>query len=122
MKGEMKQAIVIRKDLDMGRGKAAAQAAHAACDALVKALRAGGQWKEWAEEWLAEGQKKVVLRVESREELEAVYRQAVEARLPASIIEDAGLTQLPPGTVTAVAVGPAPAELVDRITGRLKLF
>ncbi len=119
---EIKQAIVVRRDLNMGRGKAAAQAAHAACEALVRALREGGRWREWAEEWLSQGQKKVVLRVDSREEIEEIYRQAVEAGLPASIIEDAGLTQLPPGTVTAVAVGPAPEELVDRITGKLKLF
>ncbi|MGC9072393.1 MAG: peptidyl-tRNA hydrolase Pth2 [Acidilobus sp.] len=118
----MKQAIVVRRDLNMGRGKAAAQVAHAACEALVKALREGGRWKEWAEDWLAQGQKKVILRVDSREVLEEIYRRAAELGLPSSMIEDAGLTQLPPGTVTAVAVGPAPAEMVDRITGHLKLF
>ncbi len=122
MMGVMKQAIVVRRDLNMGKGKIAAQAAHAACEALIRALREGGNWRGWAEEWLSQGQKKVVLRVDTREALEEVYRQAVEAGLPASIIEDAGLTQLPPGTVTAVAVGPAPEELVDKITGQLKLL
>lgn len=120
--GELKQAIVIRKDLDMGKGKAAAQAAHAACEAVMTALRQGGQWARWVQEWLEQGQKKVVLRAESREHLEQLYQQAVSMGLPVSIIEDAGLTQLPPGTVTAIAIGPAPAELVDRITGNLKLY
>ena len=120
---EMKQAIVIRRDLDMGRGKAAAQAAHASCTAVFEIINgANDKWKEWLSQWLEQGQKKVVLRVDSREELESLYEEAVRSGLPAAIVEDAGLTQLPPGTVTAIAIGPAPAELVDRITGRLKLY
>ena len=120
---EMKQAIVIRKDLNMGKGKAAAQAAHASCSVVFDILNSGNErWRGWLAAWLEQGQKKVVLRVNSREELEGLYDEAVRSGLPAAIVEDAGLTQLPPGTVTAVAIGPAPAELVDRITGRLKLY
>ena len=123
MRHQMKQAIVLRRDLQMGRGKAAAQAAHAACDAVVQIVNGGNrQWSEWLREWLSQGQKKVVLRVESEDELNKVYSEAVSLGLPTSIIEDAGLTQLPPGTKTAVAVGPAPSELVDTVTGKLKLY
>jgi len=123
MRHQMKQAIVLRRDLQMGRGKAAAQAAHAACDAVVQIVNGGNrQWSEWLREWLSQGQKKVVLRVESEDELNKVYSEAVSLGLPTSIIEDAGLTQLPPGTKTAVAVGPAPSELVDKVTGKLKLY
>ncbi len=118
-----KQAIVVRRDLQMGRGKAAAQAAHASCEAVFQILDSRRrEWREWLEAWRATGQKKVVLRVDSLDELREVYRRAVAEGLPASIVQDAGHTQLPPGTVTAVAVGPAPEELVDRITGRLKLY
>jgi len=123
MRHQMKQAIVLRRDLQMGRGKAAAQAAHAACDAVVQIVNGGNrQWSEWLRVWLSQGQKKVVLRVENEDELNKVYSEAVSLGLPTSIIEDAGLTQLPPGTKTAVAVGPAPSELVDKVTGKLKLY
>ncbi|MFB6491415.1 MAG: peptidyl-tRNA hydrolase Pth2 [Thermoproteus sp. AZ2] len=116
----MKMSIVLRGDLKMSCGKAAAQAAHAAVECTLKALK--GKWREWAEEWLAEGQKKVVLAAGSLEELEELRRRAEAAGLPAEIIQDAGLTELPPGTVTALCVGPAPDNLVDSVTGRLKLY
>ncbi len=118
-----KQAIVIRRDLQMGRGKAAAQAAHASCEAVFLVLESTRrEWREWLDAWRRTGQKKVVLRVDSLEELRGVYRRAVAEGLPASIVVDAGHTQLPPGTTTAVAVGPAPEDRVDRVTGHLKLF
>ncbi len=118
-----KQAIVLRRDLDMGRGKAAAQAAHASCEAVFKILDSRNRrWLEWLEAWRREGQKKVVLRVEGLEELLELYERARVDGLPASIVVDAGHTQLPPGTRTAVAIGPAPSALVDRITGSLKLY
>jgi len=118
-----KQAIVVRRDLRMGPGKAAAQAAHASCEAVFRILDSGREpWLGWLKAWRASGQKKVVLRVEGEGELLAVYTQAQTLGLPASLIADAGLTQLPPGTKTAVAVGPAPEQLVDRVTGRLRLY
>jgi len=118
-----KQSIVLRRDLGMGRGKAAAQAAHASCEAVFLILDSEKRlWREWLESWRREGQKKVVLRVENLAELLEVYEGARRLGVPSSLVVDAGHTQLPPGTKTAVAVGPAPEELVDRVTGRLKLY
>ncbi len=118
-----KQAIVLRADLKMSRGKAAAQAAHASCEAVFLILRSEGRgWREWLEEWRREGQKKVVLRVNSERELLDLYSEALKLGLPAALIVDAGMTELPPGTKTAVAVGPAPEELVDKVTGHLRLY
>lgn len=119
----VKQVIVIRRDLRMGRGKAVAQGAHAACKNLVHIMLSGNkEWKAWLEEWLRSGEEKVVLRVDTENELLEVYRKALSRGLPASLIADAGRTQLPPGTKTAVAIGPAPEEMVDEITGHLKLY
>ena len=120
---EYKQSIVVRRDLRMSCGKAMAQAAHASVEAVLLILDSGRrEWLEWLREWRRTGQKKVALRVDSERELLEVYASARELGLPASLIADAGLTQLPPGTKTAVAVGPAPSSLVDRVTGRLRLY
>ena len=115
----MKQAIVVRSDLGMGKGKLAAQAAHASLSAaeLTSDSRPG-----WYEDWKSEGQKKVVLKVGSESELEELYKMARRAKLPAALVEDRGLTQVEPGTVTCLGIGPGPDAEVDGITGKLKLL
>ncbi len=119
MDHEYKQVIVVRADLKMGKGKLAAQVAHAAVSCVLKALE---QKREWVTEWLRQGQKKVVLKVDSLSELLRIYEQAKSQGLPVVIIEDAGRTQLEPGTITCVGIGPAPADKIDKVTGRLKLL
>lgn len=115
----MKQAIVVRTDLQMGKGKVAAQVAHAS---LAAAEAAQEKRTGWYTEWKEEGQAKIVLKVGSLEALDELFRKAKSAGLPASMIEDRGLTQVDPGTVTCLGVGPAPDAEVDKITGKLKLL
>ncbi|RLE80780.1 MAG: peptidyl-tRNA hydrolase [Thermoprotei archaeon] len=114
-----KQVIAVRKDLKMSCGKVAAQVAHASLIASENCKRSK---PEWWRTWWSEGQKKVVLAVSTEEELIEVYEKACSLNLPCSLVADMGLTEVPPGTKTAVAIGPAPEEFVDKVTGKLKLY
>lgn len=114
-----KQVVVVRADLDMSPGKLAVQVAHGA---IASAERARRERREWLDFWLAEGQKKVVVKVQSGEELLDLHRKASRLGIPCDLIQDAGLTELPPGVITVLAVGPAPSEIVDEVTGGLPLF
>jgi len=116
---EFKQVIVVRADIQMSKGKLAAQVAHAAVDSTLRTLEVK---PEWVRVWLQQGQKKVVLRCESAEELIKIAQKANELGLVASVIYDAGRTELEPGTLTAVGIGPAPSSVIDKVTGDLKLL
>jgi len=112
----MKQAIVARTDLGMGRGKLAAQVAHASLSAYEDTDdRTRKRWK-------GEGQKKIVLKADGEETLFRLADEAERLGLPNAVIRDAGHTQLDPGTVTCLAVGPGPDEEIDRVTGELSLY
>jgi PTH2 family peptidyl-tRNA hydrolase len=112
----MKQAIVARADIGMGEGKLAAQVAHAALSAYEDA---DGRTQR---AWKGDGQKKVVLQGDSESQLFELADAAERAGLPHAIVRDAGHTQLDPGTVTALAVGPGDDDAVDRVTGDLSLY
>ncbi|MCK8519434.1 peptidyl-tRNA hydrolase Pth2 [Methanoculleus sp. 7T] len=111
-----KQCLVVRADIKMSCGKKCAQIAHAAIGAYEKADKVAKK------AWLDEGQKKVVLKVQTERQLFELKTIAERAGIPASIIQDAGMTEIPPGTVTALGLGPARAEDLDRITGDLSLL
>ena len=118
-----KQVIVIRGDLNISCGKAVAQGAHASVSLVLKIIESDEKtWKKWLDSWLSHGQKKIVLRARSEEELLQVYSKAREMRLPAYLVVDAGHTEVPPGTKTAIAIGPAPEKEIDKITGMLPLY
>jgi peptidyl-tRNA hydrolase, PTH2 family len=116
---EFKQVIIVRRDVNMGTGKIAAQVAHAA---VMGAEKVKASRKEWFNSWFGAGQAKVVVKVKNVEELIKVRNRAEELYLPVVQVQDSGLTQIPPGTITCIGIGPAPSELVDKVTFELKLL
>jgi PTH2 family peptidyl-tRNA hydrolase len=116
---EFKQVIIVRRDISMGTGKIAAQVAHAAVLGAekVKAFR-----REWFNLWFDRGQAKVVVKVKNIEELMNVRERAEELNLPVVQVRDSGLTQIPSGTITCIGIGPAPSDLIDKVTIELKLL
>lgn len=115
----MKQVIILRTDIRMGKGKAVAQGSHAAVKASFLAYH---NFPKYFEKWEKLGSKKIVCKISSEQELLVIYRDAKDMGLPCAIINDAGHTQLPPGTTTAVAVGPAPEDKIDVFTKDLGLY
>jgi PTH2 family peptidyl-tRNA hydrolase len=125
---EHKQVLVLRKDLNMRKGKMVAQGAHAAMAAILELARRDGDQlivplDLRTEPWLCGRFKKICVSVSSETELLSVYMKAKSAGLVCSLIRDAGLTEfggVP--TFTAVAVGPDEGSKVDAITGHLPLL
>jgi PTH2 family peptidyl-tRNA hydrolase len=116
---EYKLVVLVRNDLKMGKGKIAAQVGHAAVEC---ALFAEKKNKRAFDAWYASGQRKVVLKVEDLEELQSYVKLASSNGLHVALITDAGRTQVDPGTVTCLGIGPAPESEIDRITGELKML
>jgi len=98
----------------MSKGKLAAQVAHASIGAWKRAD------KKLRDEWEREGGKKVVLAVENESELRKFLIEAQRAGLPKALISDAGHTELKPGTMTCLGIGPDNAKKIDGVTGELE--
>ena len=112
----LKQVILVRSDLKLPKGKLAAQVAHASLEAAMKSQRGV------VEDWRSDGGKKVVLKVESLDELRKYKAIADKEKLVAVLIADAGHTVLEPGTVTCLGIGPEREGVIDKVTGQLKIL
>lgn len=121
---KFKQVIIVRTDLDMGKGKIAAQVAHASLFAALRAMTDKPfNERGWFDKWFNSGDMfKIVCKTDNVNTLMLMYRMAREADLPCSLQEDRGLTQVARNTTTCLAIGPAPADEIDKITGGLKLL
>ena len=112
--GKFKQVIALREDLDISRGKQISQACHASLSAYKKANgEAQASWEE-------RGCKKVIVDI-SDEELVERFERAKGLQIPAALVKDAGHTEVKPGTKTALGLGPAEEDKIDKVTGDLKL-
>ena len=113
---EFKQAILVRDDLKLPKGKACSQVAHAAVEAVLRSE------KDVVKNWKSRGMPKIVLKVKDLKELMLFNQKAKDIGLVTAVITDAGRTTVEPGTTTCVAIGPDSEEKVDKIVKDLKLF
>ena len=114
----MKQVIVMRTDLNMRKGKMIAQGSHASLKVVLENKR-----HRWVKQWLHQSFTKIVVKAQTIDELKQVYADAMTKQIPVAWITDAGRTEfngVP--TDTCIAVGPAPVDLINTVTGHLKLL
>ncbi|KAF9158393.1 hypothetical protein BGX21_004249 [Mortierella sp. AD011] len=116
---EYKMVLVVRSDLGMGKGKAAAQCCHAT---LANYKELSKKSPKTLTRWEYCGQAKVTLKVDNEEDMLLLQAQALSIGLAAHSIRDAGRTQIAAGSRTVLAVGPGPVSVVDSVTGKLKLY
>jgi PTH2 family peptidyl-tRNA hydrolase len=129
-----KQVIVVRNDLNMRKGKMIAQGSHASMLFLIQKIKSGAEFspieQEWlfgkhysGDEWIYGGMAKIVVRIDSEQELLEIHAKALGAGLESHIVIDSGRTEfngVP--TKTCLAIGPGDAAAIDLITGHLKLL
>ncbi|TFY72620.1 hypothetical protein EVG20_g362 [Dentipellis fragilis] len=114
-----KLVLVVRTDLKMTPGKIAAQCGHATL-ACYKALSKKNP--KLLQHWERTGQAKIALKGTSEEQLMELEAIAKSLNLCARHIEDAGRTQVEPGSRTVLGIGPAPVDLINQVTGHLRLL
>ncbi|CCC70340.1 hypothetical protein NCAS_0E02700 [Naumovozyma castellii] len=123
--GEVRMALVIRQDLGMTKGKIAAQCCHAALACYRKIAtdpKKVSYNPAMTQRWLMGGQAKITLKCPDKETMDELYAKAISLGVNASVIHDAGRTQIAAGSATVLGVGPAPKAVLDQITGELKLY
>lgn len=119
----IKQVIVMRKDLNMRRGKEIAQGAHASMAFVSKKLLAVEPLSVVEREWLEGLFTKICVRVNSEAELLAVAASARGIGVRAEVIIDSGKTEFAGvPTMTCLALGPDLSEKIDKVTGALPLY
>lgn len=116
---KFKQVIVVRGDIKMSVGKTAVQVAHASLSAYIKSIKIN---RDWCEKWIKQGQAKIVCVACDINELMKLIEKAKKLGIPFEVVVDRGLTEVPPGTLTCVGFGPAPSNLIDKVTGSLRLL
>jgi peptidyl-tRNA hydrolase, PTH2 family len=115
-RGRVKQVVVVDRSLGLPPGKLAAQVAHAAIIAFLRA-EPGLQ-----RAWLESGMAKIVLACDGPEALAALADQAAREGLAAGLVRDAGRTVVQAGTATCLGIGPHEAGRIDALTGGLRLL
>lgn len=129
----VKQVIVVRKDLKMRRGKEIAQCCHASIAFITRKIQGAAPLKNKflfgveispaAKEWIDSNFAKICVRVNSEEELFDIHKKAQDLGLEVHLVQDSGLTEfdgIP--TFTCLAIGPDRSDKIDEVTGELILY
>ncbi|GAM21701.1 hypothetical protein SAMD00019534_048760 [Acytostelium subglobosum LB1] len=119
--GPCKMVLVVRTDLEMTKGKIAAQCCHGTLGAYKRATRSA-QLKPLVDQWELNGQAKVTVKVNNEKELLDLESLAKQMKVPHYLVVDAGRTQIASGSCTVLAIGPAPLAVFEKLTGHLKLL
>lgn len=128
---DCKMVFCVRTDIKMNKGKICSQCCHACLSVYEKIMKRNSRLKAsesgkgtltYFDLWKKTGQKKIVLKISSLDEMYEIERKAKMENLITSIIIDAGRTQIEPNTETVIAIEPVPDEVVNKITGQLKLL
>jgi len=116
---EYKMVIVTRSDLKLSPGKLAAQVAHAAVECTLNTKKSN---VKWFQKWQREGAKKAVVKVDNEKDFYPLKEKAEDLKITACVITDAGHTEIPAGTKTVLGIGPAPSNIIDKVTGDLSVL
>jgi len=134
---KVKQVIVVRKDLNMRKGKVAAQVAHASLKVFVDRMSRltldyeDSQYIDWyifpatdeMQKWITEGFTKVVVSCDSEDEIYDLAKKAQCLKIPHAVIVDSGFTEFAGNrTTTCIAIGPDDSEKIDKLTKEYKLL
>eukprot|EP00603_Paraphysomonas_imperforata_P006115 CAMPEP_0114421018 /NCGR_PEP_ID=MMETSP0103-20121206/4859_1 /TAXON_ID=37642 ORGANISM="Paraphysomonas imperforata, Strain PA2" /NCGR_SAMPLE_ID=MMETSP0103 /ASSEMBLY_ACC=CAM_ASM_000201 /LENGTH=189 /DNA_ID=CAMNT_0001589521 /DNA_START=18 /DNA_END=587 /DNA_ORIENTATION=+ len=117
--GRFKMVLLVNMKLSMGKGKIAAQCGHATLGAYELSKR---HCRSALKCWFQAGTAKIALKAADDSALLEIQRKATQAGLVSYLVHDAGHTQIPAGSMTVLALGPAPYDVCDSITGKLKLL
>ncbi|GME80774.1 unnamed protein product [Ambrosiozyma monospora] len=122
--GDCRMALVVRQDLQMQKGKIAAQCAHAAIALyrLMSDTTSPAYNQVMLNRWLRGGQAKITLKVPDKTGMDMLFAMALSLDVNCYIVHDAGRTQVASGSATVIGLGPAPKSVLDQITGSLKLY
>ena len=116
---ELTMVLVSRNDLKLSSGKLAAQCSHATAECILKAKKSTPRELD---RYLREGARKIICKTDNLQSMKEIHKKAKKLNLISYMVTDAGHTEIPPGTITIVGIGPGPRKKIDKITGTLSLM
>lgn len=120
---ELKMWIVVRTDIDIPKGKLAAQAGHAIASTLIKALqRDATDRTDTVETYFKMNQPKIVVAGKNADHLSRIYNECKELNISCDLIIDEGRTVFSEPTITVLGIGPCYRNELPKSAQRLQLL